>query len=95
VAPFLLGGRRGSLRLLYSESGETLGPSGPGSSAVSMVHPFLKVLLGSRRSGVLGAWWVKSEGAAVASLHRFVDSPLSSFLSFWACFCCRPNISLF
>jgi hypothetical protein len=72
----------GSLCLLYSESGKTLGPSGPGNSAVLTVHPFLKVLLGSRRSGVLGAWWKKSEGAAVAGLYRFVDSPLSSFLFF-------------
>jgi hypothetical protein len=62
----------GSLHLLYSEWGETLGPSGPGSSAVSTVHPFTKVLLGSRRSGVLRAWWEKSEGAAVAGFHRFV-----------------------
>jgi hypothetical protein len=70
-----------SLRLLYSESGETLGPFGPGSSAVSMVYPFLKVLLGSRCSGVIGAWWEKSEGAAVAGLHRFVDSSVV-FISF-------------
>jgi hypothetical protein len=47
----------GSLRLLYFESGETLGPSGPGSRAVSTVPPFLKALLGSGCSGVLGAWW--------------------------------------
>jgi hypothetical protein len=85
----------GSLRLLYFESGETLGPSGPDSGAVSTAHHFLKVLLGSRCSGVLGAWWEKSKGAAVAGLHRFVDSSLSLFLFFWVCFCCRPNISLF
>jgi hypothetical protein len=47
----------GSLRLLYSEPGETLGPSGPGSSTVSTVFPFLKVLLGSSCFGVLRAWW--------------------------------------
>jgi hypothetical protein len=52
----------GSLHLLHSESGETLGPSGPGSSAVFTVPPFLKVLLDSGRSGVLGAWW-KSQKA--------------------------------
>jgi hypothetical protein len=46
----------GSLRLLYSELGETLGPFGPGNSAVSTVLLFLKVLLGSRRFGVLGVW---------------------------------------
>jgi hypothetical protein len=72
----------GSLRLLYSEPGETLGPSGSGSSAVLTVHPFLKVLLGFRRSVVLGTWWEKSEGAPVAGLHRSIDSPLSSFLFF-------------
>jgi hypothetical protein len=55
-----------------------------------MVHPFLKVLLGSRRSGVLGAWWEKSEGASVAGLHRFVDSPLSSFLFFLGMFSMSP-----
>jgi hypothetical protein len=37
----------------------------------------------------------KSEGAAVAGLHRFIDSPLSSFIFLWACFYCRPSISLF
>jgi hypothetical protein len=56
-----------------------------------MVHPFLKVLLGFRRSGVLGAWWEKSEGVAVAGLHRFVDSLLSSFLLFWAFFLLSPQ----
>jgi hypothetical protein len=66
----------GSLRLLYSEPGETLGPSGPGSSVVSMVFPFLKVLVGSGLFGVL---------------HRFVDSPMSSFLFFWACFAIAPT----
>jgi hypothetical protein len=47
----------GSFRLLYSKLGETLGPSGPGSNDVSTVLPFLRVLLGSGRAGVLGAWW--------------------------------------
>jgi hypothetical protein len=45
----------GRLRLFHSEPGETLGPFGPGSSAVSTMLSFLKVLLGSRRFGVLGA----------------------------------------
>jgi Na+-transporting NADH:ubiquinone oxidoreductase subunit NqrD len=81
----------GSLHLLYFEPGETLGPSGPGSGAVLTVLSFLKGLLGSGRFGVLGAWWEKSEGAAVTGLHLFVASPLSSFLLFWACFCCCPS----
>jgi hypothetical protein len=85
----------GSFHLLYSESGETLGPSGPGSGTVLMVLSFLEVLLGSLCFGVLGAWWKNLEDAAVAGLHRFVDSPLSSFLFFWACFCCCPTFSLF
>jgi hypothetical protein len=85
----------GSLRLLHSESGETLGPSGPSSSAVSMVLPFLKVLLGSRRSRVLGEWWEKSEGTAVAGLHRFVHSSLSSFIFFWHAFVVAPAFLCF
>jgi hypothetical protein len=47
-----------------------------------MVLPLLKVLLGYGHFDVLGAWWEKSEGAAVAGLHRFIDSSLSSFLFF-------------
>jgi hypothetical protein len=47
-----------------------------------MVLSFLKMLLGSGRFGVLGAWWEKSKGAAVTGLHLFVASPLSSFLLF-------------
>jgi hypothetical protein len=81
----------GSLHLLYFEPGETLGPSGLGSSAVLTTLPFLKVLLGSGRFGVLGTWREKSKGAAVAGLHHFVASPLSLFLLFWACFCCCPS----
>jgi hypothetical protein len=85
----------GSLRSLHSESGKIIGPSSPSSSAVLTVSPFLKVLLGSGRSGVLGAWWEKSEDTAVAGLLRFVNSLLSSFLFYWAYFCCCTSISLF
>jgi hypothetical protein len=72
-----------------------LGPFGPRSSTVSTVLPFLKVLLGSGRFEVFGAWSEKSDGAAVAGLHHFVDSPLSSFLFVWACFVVAPAFSVF
>jgi hypothetical protein len=39
---------------------------------------------------VLGAWWEKPEGAAVAGLHHFVASPLSSFLLFGHVFVVAP-----
>jgi hypothetical protein len=42
--------------------GETLGPSGPSSNAVSTVLPFLKELLGTMCFGVLGARWAKDGG---------------------------------
>jgi hypothetical protein len=48
-----------------------------------MVLPFLKVLLGSGRFRVLGAWWEKSESVAAAGLHHFVASPLSSFFIYF------------
>jgi hypothetical protein len=70
----------GSLPPLYFEPGETPGPSGPGSSVVLMAPPFLKVVLGSGCFKMLGSWWEKLEGAAVAGLRCFVDSPLLSFL---------------
>jgi hypothetical protein len=37
----------------------------------------------------------KSEGAAVAGLLRFVNSPLSSFLFFWACLVVAPAFLYF
>jgi hypothetical protein len=57
VAPFLPGGHRGKPSSTLLRARETLGPSGPGSSTVSTVFPFLKVLLGSGHFGVLRAWW--------------------------------------
>jgi hypothetical protein len=60
---FFLEGVVASLRLLHSRPRETLGPSGQSSRAMSTVLSFLKVLLGSGRFRVLGAWWEKSEGA--------------------------------
>jgi hypothetical protein len=62
------------------------------SGTVLTVLPFLKVLLGSMCFRVLGAWWKKLEHTAAVGLHRFVDSLLSLFLFFWACFCCCPSI---
>jgi hypothetical protein len=41
---------------------------------MSTVLSFLKVLLNSRCLGVLGTWWEKSKGAAVADFHRLVIS---------------------
>jgi hypothetical protein len=81
----------GSLHLLYFEPGETLGPSGLGSGAVLTVLSFFEGAAWSGRFGVLGVWLEKSEGAAVTGLHLFVASPLSSFLLFWASFCCCPS----
>jgi hypothetical protein len=72
----------GSLRLLYSESGETLGPSGLGSSAVSTVHPFLKVLLGSRRFGVRLERGGKSRRAQ--RLRVFIASSIRRYLHFFS-----------
>jgi hypothetical protein len=54
VSPFLLGGCHGyAMPSSLCVPGETLGPSGPGSS-VSL--SFLKVLLGTDAS-ILGVWW--------------------------------------
>jgi hypothetical protein len=39
-------------------------------------------MLGSRCFGALGAWWDKSEGAAVADHHHFINSSLPLFLFF-------------
>jgi hypothetical protein len=52
-------------------------------------------MLGSRRFEVLGAWWEKSEGAAIVGLHQFVDSPSSSFLLFGLIFATATTFSLF
>jgi hypothetical protein len=61
-----------------------------------MTFPFLKVLLGTRRFDVLGAWWEKTEGAAVAGHHRFVTSPLLSFsFLFGHVFAVAPAFSWF
>jgi hypothetical protein len=83
VAPFLPEWRLGKPRsTLLRVPGKTLGPTGPGSSAVLTVLPFLKGVLGSRRFGALGAWWDKLEGATVAGLHHLVNSSLPLFLFF-------------
>ena len=74
VAPFLPGGRRGNpLSTVLYIPGETLGPSGPGSSVVLTTFPFLKVLLGTERFGMLEAWWPEMEGAAVAVTSPTLD----------------------
>jgi hypothetical protein len=63
---------------------------------VLTAFPFLKVLLGTRRFEVLGAWWEKTEGAAVASHYRFVISPLLSFsFIFGYVFAVAPAFSWF
>jgi hypothetical protein len=60
-----------------------------------MVFPFLKVLLGTGRFEVLGAWSKKTEGASVAGHHRFVTSPLLSFSFFRHIFAITPAFSWF
>jgi hypothetical protein len=72
----------GSLHLLHSESGETLGPSGPGSSAVFTVPPFLKVLLDSGRSGVLEAWWKSRKAQRLRVLFALSIRHCRHFFSF-------------
>jgi hypothetical protein len=62
---------------------------------MSMALPFLKLMLGSGHFKVLGAWWEKSEDAAVVGLHRFFDLPLSSFLFFGDVFIVALAFSLF
>jgi hypothetical protein len=73
VTPFLPKGVVGSLCLLYSEPGETLGSSGPGSSAVSTVLPFLKVLaLGALECLERGRKSRRAQRLRASSLRRFV-----------------------
>jgi hypothetical protein len=71
---------------------KTLGPSGPGSSAVMMVLPFLKVLLDSRRFGMLGGVVGKFGGRSGCGSSLLLDSSLYVFHLFWACFCSCLNI---
>jgi hypothetical protein len=54
------------------------------------VFSFLKVLLDMGHFEMSGAWWKKTEGAAIAGYHCFVTSPLLSFLFSWACFATAP-----
>jgi hypothetical protein len=63
---------------------------GPGSSALSTMFPFLKVLLRGHL-GAFRAWWEKTEGAAVTGYHRLVTSPLLSFLFFLGMFLLLPQ----
>jgi hypothetical protein len=51
---------------------------------------FLKVLLGIGHFEMLGVWWKKTEGAAIAGHHCLVTSPLLLFLFSWACFAVVP-----
>jgi hypothetical protein len=80
----------GSLRLLYFEPDKTLGPSGLDGSAVSTVLPFLNVLLGSRRFGVLGALWEKSEGAYI-SVYMCVYVCIYVCIYLHVCYMCVYN----
>jgi hypothetical protein len=59
-----------------------------------MAFSFLKVLLGMWHFGMPGAWWKKTEGAAIAGHHYFVTSALLSFLFFLGMFCCCPSTPL-
>jgi hypothetical protein len=72
VTPFLPGGRRRNpLSTIVYIPGESLDRSGPGSSAVLTVFSFLKVLLGTGRFGVLGAWWAIGGGRSGCGSSSF------------------------
>ena len=93
VAPFLPGGHRGKPLLTLPRVGGKPRTIWSGQQHRVDGAPFLKGLLGSGCSGVLGAWWKSLDGAADANLRRFVDSLLFSFLFFWACFAVAPAFS--
>lgn len=68
----------------------------PGSSGV-VIFSLLKVMLGIRHLGVLGAWWYFSGGrSGCGVILVFVNLPVLALVSFiflfvWARLCCGPS----
>ena len=58
-----------------------------------MSHPFLEVLLSSRKFGALGCSGLFPEGAAIAGHPRFVELPLLAFF-LRACCAARSSIAM-
>jgi hypothetical protein len=98
--PFLLEGRRVyPFPMPLRVSGETLGPIPEATLLLS--HPFVKVLLGMRCSGVLRAWWEFSEGRSGCGSSSFLSTRhcchyffflfFSLFSFFGDRLCCDPN----
>jgi hypothetical protein len=97
VTPFLLEGRRGNpLSTILYVPGETLGPVWSGQQCRANGISLLEGAAWYEALEVLGSWWEKTEGAAVAGHHRFVTSPLLSFsFLFGHVFAVAPAFSWF